>query len=174
MTPDGAWIVYLVADPQKNGIWRIRSDGTQAAQLTHSGIGIPEISPDGQYLAYFREASADLRVLNVLSLQTGEAAPFEIHLPIHKEEIASLGRLRWMPGGKAIAFIGADERGVNGVYVQDFVPGQDTSASRRPLTGFDAEHPVESFGVSPDGQWLTIAMWEQLFSIMVTDGLPSL
>ena len=32
----------------------------------------------------------------------------------------------------------------------------------------------EGSRISPDGQWLTIAAWEQLFSIMVTDALPSL
>jgi serine/threonine protein kinase len=174
MTPDGKWIVYLVADPQKNGIWKIRPDGTEATRLSkEAGYGIPEISPDGQYLAYFRDASADLRVLRVLSLEAGKVVPFEIKLLIQKETIASLGRLRWMPGGKAIAFVGPDERGVHGVYVQDFVPGRDTLATRRPLGGFDREHPAESFGISTDGQWLTIAAWEQLFSIMVTDALPS-
>jgi len=173
MTPDGKWIVYLVADPQRNGIWKIRPDGTEATQLTSTGYGIPEISPDGRYLAFFQDASADLRVLHVLSLETGKAVLFEIKLPIQKETIASLGRLRWMPGGKAIAFVGQDEDGVNGVYVQDFVPGQDTSATRHRLGGFDRENPAESFGISPDGQWLTVAAWEQLFSIMVTDALPS-
>ena len=173
MTPDRAWIVFLVADLQKNGIWKIRPDGTEATQLTRAGYGIPEISPDGQYIAYFRDASADLRVLHVLSLQTGKTVPFKISIPIQKETIASLGRLRWMPGGKAIAFVGPDEEGVSGVYVQDFVPGQDTLATRRQLGGFDREHPAESFGISPDGQRLTIAAWEQLFSIMATDTLPS-
>jgi hypothetical protein len=95
-------------------------------------------------------------------------------IPIQKETIASLGRLRWRPGGKEIAFIGPDERGVNGVHVQDFVPGQDTIATRRALGGFDPEYPTESFGVSPDGRRLTVAAWEQLFSIMVTDPLPGL
>jgi len=174
MTPDGAWIFYLVADPQKNGIWKIRPDGTEATQLTQSGYGIPEISPDGRYLAYFRDASANLRVLQVLSVETGKPEPFEIKLPIQKETIASLGRLRWMPDGKAIAFIGPDDGGVNGVYVQDFVPGKDTLATRRKLGGFDRDYPTESFGISSDGQWLTVAAWEQLFSIMVTDALPSL
>jgi Tol biopolymer transport system component len=173
MTPDGAWIVFLVADLQENGIWKIRPDGTEATRLAGAGYGIPEISPDGQHLAYFRDASADLRVLHVLSLETGKPVPFQISIPIQKETIASLGRLRWMPGGKAIAFIGPDERGVNGVYVQDFVPGQDTLATRRPLGGFDREFPAESFGLSPDGQFITLATWEQFFSIMVTEGLPS-
>jgi Tol biopolymer transport system component len=174
MTPDGAWIVFIVFDTKKNGIWKIRPDGTKATQLTRSFIGIPEISPDGKYLAYFRDASADLRALHVLSLENGETIPFELNLPLQKEIVASTGRVRWMPHGNAIAFMGQNDRGVNGVYVQDFVPGRDTSASRRPLGGFYPDYPTESFAISPDGNWLTIAAWEQLFSIMVTDALPSL
>ncbi|MCI0541974.1 MAG: hypothetical protein L0Z50_42805, partial [Verrucomicrobiales bacterium] len=127
MTPDGAWIVYLVADARKNGIWKIRPDGADATQLAGSGYGIPEISPDGRYVAYFRDASAELRVLRVLSVETGNAVPFEIRLPIQKESVSALGRLRWMPGGKAIAFIGPDERGINGVYTQDFAPRRRSS-----------------------------------------------
>jgi len=174
MSPDGAWIVFLVAVPNKNGIWKVRPDGTALTQLAGSGYGIPDISPDGQYIAYFRDASADLRMLHVLSLQTGKPVPFQISIPIPKETIASLGRLRWMPDGKAIAFIGPDDSGVNGVYVQDFVPGRDTLATRRQLGGFDRAYAAESFTISPDGRWLTIAKWEQLFSIMTTDVLPSL
>ena len=110
----------------------------------------------------------------MLSVETGQPIPFEIKLPIQKETIASLGRLRWMPDGKAIAFVGHDERGVSGVFTQDFVPERDTSETRRALGGFDKEFPTESFAISADGQRLTVAAWEQLFSIMVTDALPSL
>ena len=38
------------------------------------------------------------------------------------------------------------EQGVNGVFVQDFVPGQDTSASRKKLAGFDPAVDAESLG----------------------------
>ncbi|HOK45993.1 MAG TPA: hypothetical protein PLK67_08685, partial [Bryobacteraceae bacterium] len=71
-----------------------------------------------------------------------------------------------------IAFIGRHERGVHGIYVQDFVPGKDTPATRRPLGGFDPERTTESFGISPDGSRLTIASWEQLFSLMLAERVP--
>ena len=77
-----------------------------------------------------------------------------------------------MPGGKAIAFLGQNEEGVNGVFVQDFVPGQDTAATSREFGGFDRERATESFGISPDGTILTVAGWEQLFSLFSVEGVP--
>jgi hypothetical protein len=76
-----------------------------------------------------------------------------------------------MPGGKALAFVGQDDSGTNGIFVQDFVPGRDTASTRRPLAGFDAETATESFGVSPDGTHVVIAGWVQLFSVMEGEGL---
>jgi len=91
-----------------------------------------------------------------------------------RETTVFIGRIRWMPDGKSLVFVGQNQNGVNGLFIQDFVPGQDTSASRRQLVGFDPENSVESFGISPDGKFITIAMWEQFFSIMMTDALSSL
>jgi Tol biopolymer transport system component len=146
-------------------------DRSQA--LTDSYRGIPETSPDGQYIAYFFDYSTQ-RALRVISLQSGQPIPFEMVVPISKQTGAAIGRLRWMPNGRSIAFLGQDDHGVNGVYEQDFAPARDTSASRRQLGGFDPENSTESFGISPDGKWLTVAASEQLFSIMATGSLPSI
>jgi TolB protein len=173
MTPNGDWILYIIVTPGKVGIWKIRPDGTQATQLTSSYRGSPEISPDGKYVASFFSSSVQ-HVVRVLSLETGKLDGFEIALPIQRQTSVALPRLRWMPGGGAIAFLGQDEHGNNGVYVQDFVPGKDTTASRRKLGGFDRDNSTESFAISPDGQQLTIAAWEQLFSIVATEPIPSL
>ena len=63
--------------------------------------------------------------------------------------ITVLGRSRWMPDGKAIAFVGLDDAGLTGVFVQDFVPGRDTTATRRKLAGFDPDYITETFAISP-------------------------
>jgi hypothetical protein len=52
------------------------------------------------------------------------------------------------------------------------VPGEDTTHTRRALVGFDRETAAESFGISPDGSRVTLARWEQLFSILVAEGVP--
>jgi len=90
------------------------------------------------------------------------------------ETRALLGRVRWMHDGKSLVFLGQDKRGVHGLYVQDFVTGKDTTSTRRPFGPFDPENSAESFGISPDGQFITVATWEQFFSIMVTEDLSSL
>ena len=79
-----------------------------------------------------------------------------------------------MPDGKSGVFVGQNAAGVSGLFMQDFIPGQDSSASRRSVAPFDPDNSVESFGISPDGQSITIATWEQFFSIMVTEDLPTL
>ena len=64
----------------------------------------------------------------------------------------TLVRARWMPDEKAIAFVGMDEFGTAGVFVQDFVVGKDTRNSRKKLAGFDQDLFLETFGISSDGQ----------------------
>src|SRR5262249_13923905 len=53
-TPDGQWVVYGSATPAKSGIWKIRPDGSGAARLTAGTAIWPEVSPDGEYVAYRR------------------------------------------------------------------------------------------------------------------------
>ena len=52
------------------------------------------------------------------------------------------------------------------------MPGRDTLTTRRRLAGFDPDHITEWFGIAPDGSRLVIAEWDQVFSIMVADGVP--
>jgi hypothetical protein len=73
-----------------------------------------------------------------------------------------------MLDGKAIAFTGRDERG-NNVFVQDFVPGEDTSKTVRPLVGFDPDMLPESFAISPDGSRITISFAEQTSNLMLAE-----
>jgi Tol biopolymer transport system component/class 3 adenylate cyclase len=177
MTRDGSWIVYGSAHPQKAGIWKIHPDGTGATRLIESRtVGNAEVSPDGRCAAYVDNVHSAIVSIKVVEVESGTPV-FEIPVEVLKETVVILGRVRWMPDGKTLVFLGQDARGVNGVYVQDFVPGQDTTKTRRALGPFDrenlfdTENSAESFGISPDGQFITIATWEQLFSIMKTEDL---
>ena len=173
-TPDGQWIVYSSGNPEKAGLWKIRTDGTEATHLFEGRATIPEVSPDGRH-AVFRSFTGKYPArLLVARLEDGELEPFEILVEAHRQTTISLGRARWMPDGSAIAFVGQDESGAIGVYAQDFVPGRDTRATRRPLAGFDPDVAAESFGMAPDGSRLVIAGWVQLFSLMEAEGLGGL
>jgi serine/threonine protein kinase len=166
-TLDGHWILYVSRSPEKRGLWRVRPDGTDASRLVADG-GRAEISPDGQYILY--RIPFGLRACRL----DGTTVAFEISVESRRSTAVVLGRVRWMPDGRRIAFVGQNENGVNGIFVQDFVPGQDTSRTRRPLGGFDPEASVESFGISPDGSRMVVAGWEQLFSIMTAEGLEGI
>jgi Tol biopolymer transport system component len=171
-TPDG-WVVYASGNPEKMGLWKVRLDGSSATRILPGNPYYGEVSPDGKYAAYVIPNTSDQYLLEVVRVADGQVLPFQVPLPIVNQAIsASIGRPRWMPGGRAIAFVGQDEKGVSGIFVQDFIPDQNTSTTRRPLAGFDPEFATESFAISPDGNRMMIASWEQLFNLMLVENAP--
>ena len=173
-TPDGQWIVYSSGNPQKPGLWKIHPDGTGATRLVAGRVSLPDVSPDGRHALYRSFSGKYPALLRVVRLEDGQAEPFEIAVDAKRRTTVTLGRARWMPDGKAIAFVGQDEGGASGVYVQDFEPGRDTVETRRKLAGFDPDVAAESFGMAPDGSRLALAGWVQLFSLMEGEGLAGL
>ena len=171
-TADGQWIVYCSFNPKKSGIWKVRADGTQATHLVKARTSLPEVSPDGQYVSYLFDTRTARPQVRVARVSDGKDMGVSIPIRAIRRTSAILGRTRWMPDGKAIAFLAQNEDGVNGVFVQDFVPGKDTSSTKRAFGGFDRERATESFGIAPDGTTLTVAGWEQLFSLFSVEGVP--
>jgi serine/threonine protein kinase len=170
-TADGRWIIYVNTTSSRPGLWRIRADGSDPVRLFAGSVQLPEVSPDGQTVLFVDGLAAKIRFVR---LQDGQAVPFDIDVVRRSNATAVLGRSRWMPTGRAVAFVGQDERGVNGVFVQDFVPGRDTTATRRKLGGFDPENFAETLAISPDGKFLTVGGWEQIFNIMIVSGVPGI
>jgi hypothetical protein len=50
--------------------------------------------------------------------------------------------------------------------MQDFVPGRDTSTTRRPLRPFDPIAPLETLGVSRDGTRFVVSVADDTSSIL--------
>jgi eukaryotic-like serine/threonine-protein kinase len=170
VTSDGRWIVYASDNPAKQGVWKIRPDGSGAIRLIAGSAYLPEVSSDGQYLLC--QMSDSVRVFRFAD---GAAIPFEISIDTRTSPTEpQFGRPHWTRDGRAIAFIGRDEKGLTGVFVQDFSPGQDTTKSRRRLAGFDPDLVTETFGLSPDGSYVTISFHEQLFSVMMAERVPGI
>ena len=169
LTPDGSTLLWGSLHRGREGIWRSRSDGSGAELLARGlTLQLPEVSPDGRLVAFRAGFGPGQRAVRVLRLADG-AEVFAISFGVVDASAGlEAGRCRWMPDGR-LAFVGLDDQGVAGVFVQDVVPGQDTSASRRKLAGFDPAVPAESFGISPDGASITIAARESLGSVMLAE-----
>ena len=174
-TPDGRWVVYASADPKKIGLWKIHPDGSGASQLVAGRAGRAEVSPDGRYALFASERVTEKLEIRVVRIEDAAVLPFAIRVGAAISRLAGVtARARWMPDGRAIAFIDVDAQGRTGIYAQDFVPGKDTQASRRPLAGFDVDWATETFAISPDGSRICLAEWEQTLSIMTADGLAGI
>jgi TolB protein len=157
MTPDGEWIVYASANDQKIGLWKIRPDGTDAVRLHEGTDLIPEVSPDGRY-ALFSVIRSMNYVIRVVDLDSGEIVPFEIELFLtQRYQDVVYGRARWTPDGSSIVYVGQGTDGSSGIFVQDFVPGQNTDSTRKPVAGFSHQYSSESLGVAPDGKSLVVS-----------------
>ncbi|HET8901625.1 MAG TPA: protein kinase [Holophagaceae bacterium] len=175
MTRDGTWVIYASSNPKGPGIWKVHPDGSGAALLVAgSNLLLPEVSPDGQFVVFGGQTSQLHNTLRVVRLDDGSKTVFQMEVSGSLKTPATLGRCRWTPDGRRLLFTGQNAQGVNGIFVQDFTPGKDTLATRRPLAGFDPDWVTESLGLSPDGKRLVLAESERSFSLMMADGLPDL
>jgi len=175
-TPDGRHIVYTSGNPKRLGVWRIRPDGTEDKQLVAGAALVPEIAPQGRHVLVVTDGRQGGRVIRVADIDTGALLPFgiEVTWPPGASLQILYGRARWTPDGKRIAFIGANAEGRSGVFVQDFVPGRDTSASRRVVAGFARDVLTESLGMSPDGKSLVVSTLQEYASLTLAEGLAGL
>lgn len=172
VTPDGRWIIYGSFNPNKSGIWKIRPDGSGASRIFPGIIQIPELSPDGNYVSVgvfkrtLAEESVSLQVIRIKDGARFIMQPSTLSLL----DIAG-GRSRWIPGGKQIAYVDRNAEGAWGIYVQDFIPGKETIGYRKPVAGFDPDSPTESFGISPDGSYITICQIEESSSLVLAENV---
>jgi Tol biopolymer transport system component len=171
MTADGRWIVHASANDAKLGVWKIHPDGSNATRIVAGSAVLPEVSPDGRFALYLRLRGGGY-VMRFVEVESGEPVGFEIELPTRDRGVnAVIGRARWTPDGDAVVFVAHDLRGNYGLFLQDFVLGQDTLGSRRRLAGFSHDLNAESFGISPDGSSIVISAMAEERSLRLAEGI---
>jgi Tol biopolymer transport system component len=173
-SPDGQWIAYeeLGSSTGKAGIWKARADGSDPRLLVAGALAWPEISPDGKYIAAggMKVGLASPVAVAVYRFSDGTPTAFRAEVWTSGTGASS----RWMPDGKSIAFLGFDGKLNIGVYVQDFDPNHDTTATRRELAGFDSPIQTQTFGISPDGKRLVLEGPEGAQSLLLVSGLEGI
>jgi Tol biopolymer transport system component len=170
-TPDGEWVVYMTSNPDKAGMWKVRVDGTEATQLYDGSAFIPEFSPDGKHVVFNVSAGPNSNRMLVMELESGKVSTFGDLTRTGNYVSGADGRARWLADGKSIAFIATSGDEI-GVMVQDFVPGRDTTGTRRKLAGFEPEWMTESFDISPDDQRIVLSRIRPGGAVMLAEHVP--
>ncbi|MDA9848380.1 S9 family peptidase [Luminiphilus sp.] len=105
ISPDGQEVIYrrmgfdIMKDKRRGNLWRVRADGENHQKLTNfeGNETSPQWSPDGQRIAYVKNAGKEGAEIYVLWLDSGRSARIT-----HVE--GSPSHLRWSPTGTHIAF----------------------------------------------------------------------
>jgi hypothetical protein len=75
-----------------------------------------------------------------------------------------------MPDGQSLVFVSPTGSGSNMLVRQDFRPGVDTIASRRPFIELSEGGDIESLGISPDGKSVVVARIGHMRGLKLAEG----
>ncbi len=167
LSSDGSTIVYVSFNDRRRGLWTLRPDGTNARLLVPGRNVLPEISPDGAWVSFVSQGNPPAIVV----VRLADGAPiFRIPAPPPGRGFIA-GRHRWTPDGRGIVFLGGDGPGT-ALFVQDVVPGGETSTTRRRLATFEPDVELHSFGLAPDMSVAVVAIRQPTSNLLEIEGLP--
>jgi Tol biopolymer transport system component len=181
LTGDGEWIVYASGDPQQLGLHRARLDGTEDAIIVSIVVGIPETAPTGAWVAFSDVGRARGTRLLIVDALTGEFLDIGevIHLPAmgivgNRDSTLSTARPRWLNAGTLAFTAAVPGRIGNFIYARDIVEGVDTSSTERVLVTSPYGEVIETFGISPDGRFVTVAFQTSSHTLAIADQVHGL
>jgi Tol biopolymer transport system component len=166
--------VYASGGGSRAGLWIIEPGGKER-RVTTDGAAHPEVSLDGRWIVAHGSPEPASQQLLGYDTTTGQSWTIAKDLSGVSNDAISVGRARLAADGTKVYSIATEaSRQRYGVYVQDFIPDRETSATRTIVAGFDDEHQTESFGVSPDGKHLVTAELFRQSTILLVEGLKSI
>jgi dipeptidyl aminopeptidase/acylaminoacyl peptidase len=110
----------------------------------------PQVRPDGQQIAYVREATdvmTDRAGHSIWLVDVGSGA----QTPLSAAGAGPQSSPRWSPDGKRLAYIAADDKGAPGLYVRWMATGATARIASLP----EAPHTI---AWSPDGRSIAFTM----------------
>jgi Tol biopolymer transport system component len=163
-TADGGWIVFVLQDAGegRNGIWKIRPDGSEPTLVAAGAFLIPETSPDGGHVAFRGPGGRRIvRLEDRALLDT---------------ELADTDRYRWsVENGRTYLWaLGFTERGGE-IRRFPFDPERGALGPAEVVLSGDAVRTAETLGVARDGSAVTFAsLANRRGQLIRIDGLTGL
>ena len=137
----GGWVVYSSSQPTHPGLWKVRTDGSEASLLVPGNVAWPDISPDGQYGLYHTALGQGRFGISVIRISDGGRAEFK-----------SRGdRSKFAPDGHSILYIDKD-----GNIARKAFPSPE-SAPAMVVVPASPDMVIETFHISPDGRHIVAA-----------------
>jgi serine/threonine protein kinase len=164
MPASGEAIFYDSSNPKSEGLWQMPREGGAASLVIAAETIHPEVSADGQYVAFQKpneDGSSDVAVVRVSDGQV-------FTLANSATSIVPL-RVHWVGSTHAVAFRALDPQGRIAIFAQDFIPGSDTSTTRRLLIAGDAT--PETYAISPDATHAILSVVDEASGLMLSDPL---
>ena len=149
---DGQWITYI--SYPEDDLWRSRSDGSEALQLTHLPMraGLPRFSPDGRQIAFTAELPGEPLRTMLISADGGTPKPVlppSGQAPSGQAEVAPT----WSPDGTHLLIRADHHADATQTAFQNNVLEIVDVAARKSVT---VPGSTEKFNQrwSPDGKWI--------------------
>ncbi|HYI11592.1 MAG TPA: protein kinase [Thermoanaerobaculia bacterium] len=155
----GDWVFYDSTNPKTDGLWRIPPGGGTAKLVVAGETIHPEVSADGEFVAYQRPEAGGSAAIDVVRVADGTVTPLVSGIS------GVFGvRARWIGTSHVVAFRALDERGRITLFAQDLAGG-----SRRKLIDLDAE--PETYAISPDGKRAILSVIDEGSGLMMAEGV---
>jgi Tol biopolymer transport system component len=173
VTADGQWVIYSADRSEGAGIRRVRLDGREDLLINTDARGHPEVSPDGRYIVARTQSINGLTALRVIAVESGALLPESVRLNATSLPAGSgvtLGRARWLPGGREVAYLGLTAKGTVGLLAVGFDPRRGLVGPARALLDGAPDLLPESFAFAPDGH-LAVSFLRRSSNLMTASGL---
>jgi len=163
ITRDDRNVIYVSGSTNKPGVWMAPIDGGQVTLIVEGGARTPDVSFDGNWLAFVsidrqnQSAIVVCRLPSCANQQRFTAQGLNVSM-------GQGGRIRWTPNGRGVAYV--RDRPHSNIWVQ-LLDG----AAPRALTSFTDGREILDFAWSRDGTRLAIARATTTTDIVLFKGL---
>lgn len=149
VSPDGRWVIYSSFADGRMTLWKVALEGGAASQITNAVAYMPQVSPDGKFIAYSYSHFPNTEVIKNPAITRIAVIPFEGGAPLKVFEIPSSGSIpatvRWSRDGRALLYT-VNDGNTGNIWSQPLDGGKPAQ-----LTQFK-EKMITTFSFAPDNR----------------------